>query len=103
MNTPGDYHAYQFLARCLGVWDLDTRGHHRGLFRFFFYDTEVVVIGHPYSDYSFIKPWWVNMIKVNKTAELEKLNLMPLTHRARFRRPSLERQVPFLDVPIPVF
>lgn len=52
---------------------------------------------------SFIKPWWVNMIKVNKTAELEKLNLMPLTHRARFRRPSLERQVPFLDVPIPVF
>lgn len=54
-------------------------------------------------DGSFLKPPWVNMISVNKTEEVEKLNLMPLTHRARFRRPSLERQVPFLDVPYPVF
>lgn len=54
-------------------------------------------------DGSFLKPPWLNMISVNKTEEVEKLNLMPLTHRARFRRPSLERQVPFLDVPYPVF
>ncbi|MPC10637.1 Protein O-linked-mannose beta-1,2-N-acetylglucosaminyltransferase 1 [Portunus trituberculatus] len=88
---------------CLGVWDLDTRAHHRGLFRFFFYDTEVLVIGYPFSDYSFLKPPWLSMLEVNKTEEVEKLNLMPLTHRSRFRRPALERSVPFLDVPAPVF
>ncbi|XP_063865315.1 protein O-linked-mannose beta-1,2-N-acetylglucosaminyltransferase 1-like isoform X2 [Scylla paramamosain] len=103
MTMPGDFFAWQFLARCLGVWDLDTRAHHRGLFRFFFYDTEVLVIGYPFSDYSFLKPSWLNMLEVNKTEEVEKLNLMPLTHRARFRRPALERDVPFLDVPTPVF
>ncbi|XP_045113473.1 protein O-linked-mannose beta-1,2-N-acetylglucosaminyltransferase 1-like isoform X2 [Portunus trituberculatus] len=103
MTMPGDFLAWQFLARCLGVWDLDTRAHHRGLFRFFFYDTEVLVIGYPFSDYSFLKPPWLSMLEVNKTEEVEKLNLMPLTHRSRFRRPALERSVPFLDVPAPVF
>lgn len=50
----------------------------------------------------FTRPWWMNIIHLNKTAEVKKLNLTPLTNRARFRRPSQGREAPVLDVPTPV-
>ncbi|XP_069944216.1 protein O-linked-mannose beta-1,2-N-acetylglucosaminyltransferase 1-like [Cherax quadricarinatus] len=102
MTAPGDYYAWQLLARCLGLWDLDTRSHHRGLFRFFFYQTEVLVIGYPFSDYSYLKPPAAPLLAVNASVELTALDLIPLTHRARFRRPELEHLIPYQILPVAV-
>nr|XP_045582810.1 protein O-linked-mannose beta-1,2-N-acetylglucosaminyltransferase 1-like isoform X2 [Procambarus clarkii] len=101
MSAPGDYYAWQVLARCLGLWDLDTRAHHRGLFRFYFYETEVLVVGFPFSDYSYLKPPGAPLLAVNTSKELSALDLIPLTHRIRFRRPELELFVPYHVLPVP--
>ncbi|KAK4291429.1 hypothetical protein Pmani_035741, partial [Petrolisthes manimaculis] len=103
MNSSYDYYAWKILARCLGVWDLDTRGHHRGLFRFYFYDTEVIVIGYPFSDYSYLMSPGLPLLRMNGSNDVSELDMLALTHRARFRRPRLEKLAPYLDVPMPVF
>ncbi|KAG7162545.1 O-linked-mannose beta-1-2-N-acetylglucosaminyltransferase 1-like 15 [Homarus americanus] len=103
MSSQDDYYAWQFFARCLGMWDLDTRSHHRGLFRFFFYETEVFVVGYPFSDYSYLKPPWASLLAVNTSKDLDALNLINFTNRVRFRRPELERLVPYHDIPVPHF
>lgn len=40
------------LLTCLGVWDMDVRGEHRGIWRLFINKNPVVLIGIPYSYYS---------------------------------------------------
>ncbi|XP_066958308.1 protein O-linked-mannose beta-1,2-N-acetylglucosaminyltransferase 1-like [Macrobrachium rosenbergii] len=103
MRTFIDYIAWKVFARCLGLWDLDTRASHRGLYNFFFYDTEVFVIGYPFSDYSYLKLPWVNVMEVKYISSLEKFNYVAPSHRFRFRRPEVEKMVQFWDVPKPRF
>ncbi|XP_068245502.1 protein O-linked-mannose beta-1,2-N-acetylglucosaminyltransferase 1-like [Palaemon carinicauda] len=101
MRTFIDYIAWKIFARCLGLWDMDTRASHRGLYRFFFYETEVFVIGYPFSDYSYLKLPWVNVLEVKRVSSIRKFDYMAPTHRLRFRRPEIEDKVPFWDIPRP--
>ena len=39
------------LAKCLKLWDLDARGFHKGLWRFWLKGNHVLVIGAPLSSY----------------------------------------------------
>ncbi|CAL4201791.1 unnamed protein product, partial [Meganyctiphanes norvegica] len=91
-----DFWAWKKIARCFGLWDIDTRAQHRGLYRFHFYTTSVFIIGYPYSDYSFIKPQWIKVIRVESDSELEKLEnrLLSPRNRARFPVPWLEAHAP---------
>ncbi|KAF0301476.1 Protein O-linked-mannose beta-1,2-N-acetylglucosaminyltransferase 1 [Amphibalanus amphitrite] len=36
---------------CLGLWDLDVRGDHRGMWRFFINGNPVIAMGMPFSEY----------------------------------------------------
>ncbi|XP_064110359.1 protein O-linked-mannose beta-1,2-N-acetylglucosaminyltransferase 1-like [Macrobrachium nipponense] len=103
MRTFIDYIAWKVFARCLGLWDLDTRASHRGLYNFYFYDTEVFVIGYPFSDYSYLKLPWVNVLEVKNISSLKKFDYVAPSHRFRFRRPEVEEMVQFWDVPKPRF
>ena len=38
--------------QCLNLWDLDTRGDHKGIWRFWYNGNHVLVIGVPYSPLS---------------------------------------------------
>ena len=40
------------LARCLHLWDLDARGFHKGLWRFWLKGNHILVIGVPMSEYA---------------------------------------------------
>uniref|UniRef100_A0A0P4VUJ7 Alpha-1,3-mannosyl-glycoprotein 2-beta-N-acetylglucosaminyltransferase n=1 Tax=Scylla olivacea TaxID=85551 RepID=A0A0P4VUJ7_SCYOL len=51
--TSKDHHlGWKKMGACLGVWNLDPRSNHRGLFRLTYYGTDLYLIGFPYSDYS---------------------------------------------------
>ncbi|XP_042870385.1 protein O-linked-mannose beta-1,2-N-acetylglucosaminyltransferase 1-like isoform X2 [Penaeus japonicus] len=98
---PCDEHYLPRNITCLGVWDQDIRAMHRGLFWFYFYETQVMVIGYPYSDYSFHKPPEVEVLRVANQKDIEKLNLVAPSNRYRFRRPELESLAPFMDTSLP--
>lgn len=102
MITGIDYLAWKYFARCLGVWDQDVRAMHRGLFWFHFYETQVMVIGYPYSDYSPYKPPRIEVLRVEDPKDIDKLDMVAPSNRHRFRRPELESYVPFLDTALPV-
>ncbi|XP_037796305.1 protein O-linked-mannose beta-1,2-N-acetylglucosaminyltransferase 1-like [Penaeus monodon] len=102
MITGIDYLAWKYFARCLGVWDQDIRAMHRGLFWFYFYETQVMVIGYPYSDYSPYKPPGIEVLRVIDPKDIDELDLVAPSNRRRFRRPELESLVPFLDTALPV-
>ena len=44
------------LAKCLKLWDLDARGFHKGLWRFWLKGNHVLIIGAPLSIYVEHKP-----------------------------------------------
>ncbi|UXI18085.1 RING finger protein 165-like [Sarcoptes scabiei] len=56
MHYDGDFNTWLQLAKCLHIWDLDSRGYHRGLWRLNYYSVHLLVIGVPYSPYSVYKP-----------------------------------------------
>lgn len=41
-------------GQCLGLWDLDLRGEHEGVWRFFINGNPVLAIGIPHSEYSWV-------------------------------------------------
>ncbi|XP_047738841.1 protein O-linked-mannose beta-1,2-N-acetylglucosaminyltransferase 1 isoform X2 [Hyalella azteca] len=101
-----DKAGWALLAACLGLWHLDTRGHHRGLFRFNYYNTTVLAIGYPFSDYSYLKPPKICMPKkIETTTELQLLDTLVVENRRRHRVADLEEFLPslMLDVRIPSF
>ncbi|RXG52349.1 Protein O-linked-mannose beta-1,2-N-acetylglucosaminyltransferase 1 [Armadillidium vulgare] len=51
MESTQDSSGWYRLSSCLGIFNMDTRNNHRGLFRFYFYNTRIFAIGYPFSDY----------------------------------------------------
>ncbi|XP_042860084.1 protein O-linked-mannose beta-1,2-N-acetylglucosaminyltransferase 1-like [Penaeus japonicus] len=96
MESNEQHGTWRKIASCLGVWHLDTRSHHRGLFRLSYYETELFIIGYPFSDYSYLKPWWVHVMVESDEQDEILINRMTLDNRLRFRRPELESLSPFL-------
>ena len=52
MSGPKDYTTWLSLAKCFKIWDLDPRGYHKSMWRFFFKGNHILVVGVPYSPYS---------------------------------------------------
>ncbi|XP_053632331.2 protein O-linked-mannose beta-1,2-N-acetylglucosaminyltransferase 1-like [Cherax quadricarinatus] len=107
MTSKDQFNGWKKLASCIGVWGLDHRSHHRGLFRLTFYNTQLYIIGYPYSDYSYIKPSWIHVITPPSEKEEFVLGRRTLENRANFRRPELENLSPYLltegSTPEPIF
>ena len=47
-----DLVALAFFLQCLHLWDLDPRGFHNGLWRFWLKHNHILVMGSPYSSYT---------------------------------------------------
>lgn len=53
MEGRRDFQTWLQVAKCLQIWDLDSRGHHRGMWRLKLNRVvPLFVVGVPYSDYS---------------------------------------------------
>lgn len=52
MESRFTYDHWMKLATCLHLWDLDARGFHKGLWRFWLKGNQILVVGHPYSPYA---------------------------------------------------
>ncbi|XP_074640445.1 protein O-linked-mannose beta-1,2-N-acetylglucosaminyltransferase 1-like [Tubulanus polymorphus] len=56
MLNPKDYTTWKLLAKCLRLWDLDVRGFHKNLWRFYLKGNPILVVGAPASPYSKYMP-----------------------------------------------
>ena len=56
MSGSKDYTTWLSVAKCFKTWDLDPRGYHKSMWRFFFKGNHILVIGVPHSPYSAFKP-----------------------------------------------
>ncbi|XP_050425936.1 protein O-linked-mannose beta-1,2-N-acetylglucosaminyltransferase 1-like [Adelges cooleyi] len=64
-----DMSTWSPVAKCLKIWDLDTRGHHKGLWRLDLNGNELFIIGCPYSHFCKFKP--VNLSAINYNIQNE--------------------------------
>ncbi|XP_055335252.1 protein O-linked-mannose beta-1,2-N-acetylglucosaminyltransferase 1-like [Paramacrobiotus metropolitanus] len=70
MDNSSDFKTWLEFCRCLKIWDLDQRGSHKGLWRFFSRPGQaVVVIGVPSSPYSKFLPKGVQVIDLVSAVE----------------------------------
>ncbi|XP_074595619.1 protein O-linked-mannose beta-1,2-N-acetylglucosaminyltransferase 1-like isoform X2 [Brevipalpus obovatus] len=56
MNSQRDYSTWLQVAKCFKIWDLDARGYHKSMWRFFLKGNQILVVGVPNSPYSSFKP-----------------------------------------------
>lgn len=56
MDETYDHKTWKNIATCLKMWDLDARGFHHGLWRFWVKKNHVLVVGCPKSSYCSHKP-----------------------------------------------
>jgi beta-1,2-N-acetylglucosaminyltransferase len=66
MEKHNDYGTWMEIAKCYHLWDLDARGFHKGLWRFWINGNHLMVIGVPFSPYRKYKPDNVTPIKLQK-------------------------------------
>ena len=66
-----DWETWNNVARCFKLWDLDVRGFHKGMWRFWMKESHIVVVGYPYSEYSHYKPETVQPIFIPKKKKEE--------------------------------
>ena len=50
MESEQDVSAWEKVATCLNLWDLDVRGDHRGIWRFWYRGNPIIVLGSPYAE-----------------------------------------------------
>lgn len=56
MEHHKDYSTWLQVAKCLRIWDLDSRGYHHGMWRLNMKSNPLLIIGVPFSQYSKFKP-----------------------------------------------
>ena len=56
MDAPRDFITWSNVARCFRMWDLDARGFHKGMWRFWIKKNHLLAIGCPASVYCKTKP-----------------------------------------------
>ncbi|KAK4287117.1 hypothetical protein Pmani_039808 [Petrolisthes manimaculis] len=97
MSGSDNHLSWKKMGACLGVWNLDQRSHHHGLFSLNFYTTKLYIIGYPFSEFSYLKPWWVHVVReLNLGREAFLLGRRTLVNRVRFPLPSLQHLAPHL-------
>lgn len=52
MDSGRDYTTWLQVAKCFKIWDLDARGFHKSMWRFFMKGNQLLVVGVPHSPYS---------------------------------------------------
>ncbi|XP_057375549.1 protein O-linked-mannose beta-1,2-N-acetylglucosaminyltransferase 1-like [Daphnia carinata] len=62
------------IAKCFKIWDLDARGSHKGLWRFYLKNNSIVVVGVPFSPYSKFKPTTLNPMELHPAVTTRKTN-----------------------------
>lgn len=62
---PRDFSTWLHVAKCLKIWDLDARGYHGALWRFFLNGHHLLVMGVPYSPYAHLMPKGVTPLSVD--------------------------------------
>ncbi|XP_046639042.1 protein O-linked-mannose beta-1,2-N-acetylglucosaminyltransferase 1-like [Daphnia pulicaria] len=62
------------IAKCFKIWDLDARGSHKGLWRFFIKNNSIMVVGFPFSPYSKFKPAPVIPIELRPASTTPRSN-----------------------------
>uniref|UniRef100_UPI00358F1449 protein O-linked-mannose beta-1,2-N-acetylglucosaminyltransferase 1 n=1 Tax=Myxine glutinosa TaxID=7769 RepID=UPI00358F1449 len=70
MEHESDWSTWLQLAKCFGIWDLDARGSHRGLWRMFRRRSPLLVVGSPASPYAVHKP--ANITAVHLDAPVQQ-------------------------------
>ena len=56
MEAADDFTTWNNVASCLRMWDLDARGFHKSMWRFWLKKNHVLVVGCPASEYCSHKP-----------------------------------------------
>ena len=51
MDNPRDFTTWSNVARCFRMWDLDARGFHKGMWRFWIEKNHILAVGCPASVY----------------------------------------------------
>lgn len=69
------------ILTCLGLWDLDVRGDHQGMWRFFINGNPVIIVGMPFSEYG---AGIMGAVGLSPIFDFKRYNLV------RKREPSLD-------------
>ncbi|XP_067020094.1 protein O-linked-mannose beta-1,2-N-acetylglucosaminyltransferase 1-like isoform X1 [Acropora muricata] len=64
MDHRSDWITWQNVARCLKIWDLDPRGYHKSLWRMWFNENHVLIVGCPASPYCGHKPAEITPVSI---------------------------------------
>ncbi|XP_064626979.1 protein O-linked-mannose beta-1,2-N-acetylglucosaminyltransferase 1-like isoform X2 [Lineus longissimus] len=70
MANTTHYTNWQHIAKCHHLWDLDVRGFHKSMWRFFLKGNHILVIGVPASPYAINKPQNIQPIAFSKATKL---------------------------------
>ncbi|PSN55689.1 Protein O-linked-mannose beta-1 [Blattella germanica] len=62
MEEPRDSTTWLQVAKCFKIWDLDSRGFHKSMWRLHMKGSELLVIGVPNSEYAKYKPSYITPI-----------------------------------------
>ncbi|KAI2809946.1 Protein O-linked-mannose beta-1,2-N-acetylglucosaminyltransferase 1 [Blomia tropicalis] len=62
-----DFTTWLHVAKCFKIWDLDARGFHKSLWRFFYQGHHLLVVGTPHSPYSRFMPLNITPIAIDAT------------------------------------
>ncbi|XP_015775820.1 PREDICTED: protein O-linked-mannose beta-1,2-N-acetylglucosaminyltransferase 1-like [Acropora digitifera] len=64
MDHGSDWITWQNVARCLKIWDLDPRGYHKSLWRMWFNENHVLIVGCPASPHCGHKPAEITPVSI---------------------------------------
>ena len=66
MQHETDYVTWKKVAKCMQLWDLDVRGVHRAMWRIFFKNQPLFIIGVPASPYSKYMPPAITPVRLEE-------------------------------------
>lgn len=67
MENSRDFGTWLHVAKCFKIWDLDARGYHRSMWRFFVNGHHLLVVGVPNSPYTRFKPAHLQPFAIDST------------------------------------
>ena len=69
MDSIDDFKTWKHVATCLRMWDLDARGFHNSMWRFWLKKNHIIVVGCPASKYCSHKPDNIKPIYIPESVE----------------------------------
>ena len=72
MMHSADFETWMNIASCFHMWDLDARGFHKSMWRFWIKKNHILVIGCPSSEYCSHKPVNLEPIYIPKKPEVKQ-------------------------------